>query len=81
LERRDTENEDKEWKEIVRRKLWSNVHASREMMAHVMSLDQGEEIVDKAVKGDRICVWACAKFPGWRCEIERVDLWVFNAVH
>lgn len=65
----------------MRRKLWSNVHASREMMTHVMSLERGEEIVDKAMKGDRICVWACARFPGWKCEIERVDLWVFNAVH
>jgi hypothetical protein len=81
LERRDSENEGKEWKEVVRRKLWSNVHASREMITHVMSLERGEEIVDKAMKGDRICVWACAKFPGWRCEIERVDIWVFNAVH
>jgi len=81
LERRVEENEGNKWTEIVRRKLWSNVHASRGMMAHVTSLERGEEIVDMAMKGDRICIWACARFPGWRCEIERVDLWLFNAVH
>jgi len=82
LERRDEENgPDREWKEIVRQKLWSNVHASRSMMTHAMSFERGEEIVNKAKKGDRLCIWACAKYPGWRGEIDRVDLWTFSSVH
>jgi hypothetical protein len=81
LERLQLEAGEAEWREIVRQKLWCNVHASREMVTHVGSLERGEEIVDKAMKGDRLVVWACARFPGWRCETEKVDLWVFSAVH
>lgn len=79
LERRNGENG--EWIEVVRRKLWSNIHAGRELTVHVIGLDLGDEIVDKAVKGDRICIWACACFPGWTNIIDKVDLWIFNAVH
>jgi len=74
-------SEDGVEKEIVRRKLWSNVHASREMAVHVGDLEYGDEIVNKAVRGDRLCIWASARFPGWRCEIEQVRVWVFTAVH
>ena len=74
-------SEDGEEKEIVRRKLWSNVHASRQMTVHVIDLECGDDIVDKAVRGDRLCIWASARFPGWRCEIEKVTVWVFTAVH
>lgn len=73
--------EDGEEKEIVRRKLWSNVHASQEMIVHVIDLECGEGIVDKAIRGDRLCIWASAKFPGWRCEIEKVKMWIFTVVH
>jgi hypothetical protein len=81
LERLQTGVDGVDWKEIVRRKLWSNIHASREMVTHVGALERGDEIVDRAIKGDRLVVWACARFPGWRCETDRLDMWVFNAVH
>lgn len=74
-------NEDGEEKEIIRRKLWSNVHASRQMTVHVADLKCGDDIVDKAIRGDRLCIWASARFPGWRCEIEKVRIWIFIAVH
>ena len=79
LERRAGENE--EWTEVVRRKLWSNIHAGRDLAVHVIELQSGDEIVNKATKGDRICIWACASFPGWRNVIDKVELWTFNAVH
>jgi hypothetical protein len=70
-----------EWMEIHRRKLWSNIHASREMISHVIDLGCDEEIVRDAKKGDRVCIWACAKFPRWTNEVEQVGTWIFTAVH
>lgn len=69
------------WMEIYRRKLWNNVHALGRNVTHVIDMGGEEEIVRSAIKGDRLCVWAGAKFPGWRNIIDRVDMWTFAAVH
>lgn len=67
------------WKDIVRKKLWNNVRIDGRLIFHVGSLESGEEIVDNAMKGDRIAIRACAA-PGWLCEIVKIDVWTFTLV-
>lgn len=79
LERKDTSTG--EYTEILRRDLWPNVHASKKWIKHAISLGEEEEIVRMARRGDRIFLWGAARFPGWRMQLEKCCLWLFEATH
>ncbi|KAH6637643.1 hypothetical protein C7974DRAFT_411114 [Boeremia exigua] len=38
---------------------------------------RGEEYVSELKEGDRVLVWARAKWPGWQCIVEKVDITVY----
>jgi hypothetical protein len=80
LERQKSENST-EWEEVARRELWPNLHASKSMIRHVIDIDGSEDIVQSARRGDRLCLWGGAKFPGWRMCIQDCFIWVFTATH
>jgi hypothetical protein len=71
-----------EWKEIVRRDLWPNVHAcGSKWITHAIDIKSDEEIVRAAKRGDRFCLWAEARFPGWKMIIQDCRVCVVTAAH
>lgn len=59
----------------TRTRLHSNIHASTLPTSFTSTLVSGESpIVDEALPGDRVIVFASAQYPGWRNVVTRCEI-------
>jgi len=66
-----------EWKTVCTCHLQNNRHAGRGMESYTVGLDHGSDILQSMRVGDRMVLFACARFPGWCNYVQSasMELW------
>ncbi|EIW71021.1 hypothetical protein TREMEDRAFT_27701 [Tremella mesenterica DSM 1558] len=57
----------------------SNVHAGQYFKSHRNVLGPSHSLVQQAKQGDRVMLWARARYPGWRNHVREASITIYTA--